>query len=93
MIADSLPPPQFYLQGTNRCTDNSYGYRIYFSMIKRPNFFWFEGMGLQIVMINPKTETIIVRLGGIQSLFNSAFERPMKAVDAEIIELFLEANQ
>ena len=27
-------------------------------------------MGLQLVMVNPKTETVIVRLGGIPSVLN-----------------------
>jgi hypothetical protein len=62
-------------------------------MVKYPNFFWVEGMGLQLVMINPKTDTIIVRLGGIPSLFNSPFDHLKQPLSEEIIELFIEADQ
>ncbi len=93
MVADSLTPPSFYVQGTNRSTGNSYGYHVYSGMVKYPNFFWVEGMGLQLVMINPKTDTIIVRLGGIPSLFNSPFDHLKQPLSEEIIELFIEADQ
>ena len=93
MVTDSLTPPWFYVQGTNRSTDNRYGYHVYSGMSKYPNFFWLEGMGLQLIMINPETQTIIVRLGGIPSFFKSPLNNPRKSLSEELVELFVVTSQ
>ena len=64
---------------------NAYGYHIYSGLPTLPESFWIEGMGLQLIMINRKTETIIVRLGGIPSKFNITSNRN----DATLIEPLL----
>ena len=93
MVTDTLSPPQFYVQATNRSTDNRYGYHIYSGMTEYPDFFWLEGMGLQLIMINPKTQTIIVRLGGIPSFFKSPLNYSRKSLSEEIVELFVVTSQ
>ena len=93
MVTDTLSPPQFYVQATNRSTDNRYGYHIYSGMTEYPDFFWLEGMGLQLIMINPETQTIIVRLGGIPSFFKSPLNYSRKSLSEEIVELFVVTSQ
>ena len=93
MVTDTLSPPQFYVQATNRSTDNRYGYHIYSGMTEYPDFFWLEGMGLQLIMINPKTQTIIVRLGGIPSFFKSPLNYSRKSLSEEIVGLFVVTSQ
>ena len=93
MVTDTLSPPQFYVQATNRSTDNRYGYHIYSGMTEYPDFFWLEGMGLQLIMINPETETIIVRLGGIPSFFKSPLNYSRQSLSEELVELFVVTSQ
>ena len=93
MVTDTLSPPQFYVQATNRSTDNRYGYHIYSGMTEYPDFFWLEGMGLQLIMINPETETIIVRLGGIPSFFTSPLNYSRQSLSEELVELFVVTSQ
>ena len=93
MVTDTLSPPQFYVQATNRSTDNRYGYHIYSGMTEYPDFFWLEGMGLQLIMINPETQTVIVRLGGIPSFFKSPLNYSRKSLSEEIVELFVVTSQ
>ena len=70
MIEDSITPQRFFVQATGKSKGNTYGYHVYGGLPDSPEVFWIEGMGLQLVMVNPKTETVIVRLGGIPSLLN-----------------------
>ena len=70
MVEDSVIPEWFYVQATGKSVSNSYGYHIYGGLPNSPEVFWIEGMGLQLVMINPQTHTVIVRLGGIPSALN-----------------------
>lgn len=93
MVTDTLTPPRFYVQATDRSTDNLYGYHVYAGMTDYPDYFWLEGMGLQIVMINPKTDTIFVRLGGIPSFFKSPLNYPRKSLSEELFELFTDIDQ
>ena len=93
MVTDTLSPPQFYVQATNRSTENRYGYHVYSGMTDYPDFFWLEGMGLQLIMINPETQTVIVRLGGIPSFFKSPLTYPRKSLSEELIELFIVTSQ
>jgi CubicO group peptidase (beta-lactamase class C family) len=65
MVQDALVPKSFYVQATGKSAGNSYGYHIYGGLNHSPQIFWIEGMGLQVIMVNPKTQTIVVRLGGI----------------------------
>ena len=75
MVTDTLVPNRFFVQATGKSEGNSYGYHIYSGLPTLPETFWIEGMGLQLIMINRKTETIIVRLGGIPSKFNITSNR------------------
>ena len=70
MVEDSVIPEWFFVQATGKSVSNTYGYHIYGGLPNSPEVFWIEGMGLQLVMINPNTQTIIVRLGGIPSALN-----------------------
>ena len=85
MINDTLTPEWFFVQATGDSVDNAYGYHIYSGLPTLPETFWIEGMGLQLIMINPSTQTIIVRLGGIPSKFNIASNRN----DSTLIEPLL----
>lgn len=93
MVTDTLTPPQFYVQATNRSTDNYYGYHVYTGMTDYPDVFWLEGMGMQLIMINPKTQTIIVRLGGIPSFFKNPLNDPRQSLSEELVELFIVTSQ
>ena len=75
MINDTVTPEWFFVQATGESVGNAYGYHIYSGLPTLPETFWIEGMGLQLIMINRKTETIIVRLGGIPSKFNITSNR------------------
>lgn len=68
MITDYEVPEDFFVQATGVSQGNRYGYHVYGGLKAHPDYFWIEGMGLQIVFINPVSETVIVRLGGIPSL-------------------------
>tara|TARA_X000000950_G_scaffold281571_1_gene378616 strand:+ start:104 stop:1258 length:1155 start_codon:yes stop_codon:yes gene_type:complete len=70
MVEDSITPKRFFVQATGKSKGNTYGYHVYGGLPDSPDIFWIEGMGLQLVMVNPKTETVIVRLGGIPSVLN-----------------------
>ena len=70
MVTDALVPKWFYVQATGKSVGNSYGYHIYGGLDDLPEVFWIEGMGLQVIMINPTTQTIVVRLGGIPTGLN-----------------------
>ena len=70
MVEDSITPKRFFVQATGRSKGNTYGYHVFGGLPDSPDIFWIEGMGLQLVMVNPKTETVIVRLGGIPSVLN-----------------------
>lgn len=70
MVEDSITPQRFFVQATGKSKGNTYGYHVYGGLPDSPDVFWIEGMGLQLVMVNPKTETVIVRLGGIPSMLN-----------------------
>ena len=70
MVEDSVIPEWFFVQATGKSVSNTYGYHIYGGLPNSPEVFWIEGMGLQLVMINPQTQTVIVRLGGIPSALN-----------------------
>ena len=70
MVEDSITPKRFFVQATGKSKGNTYGYHVYGGLPDSPDVFWIEGMGLQLVMVNPKTETVIVRLGGIPSVLN-----------------------
>lgn len=67
MIKDKTDPEFFLVQASSSSLGNSYGYHMFTDEKRFPGYYWSEGMGLQLLMIHPETETIIVRLGGIPS--------------------------
>ena len=77
MTTDRLSPKNFYVQATRSSVGNSYGYHIYSGLEVYTDYYWIEGLGLQVVMVNPKTQTIIVRLGTVPSAFklNSIYQQ------------------
>jgi CubicO group peptidase (beta-lactamase class C family) len=75
MVEDTVMPEWFFVQATGKSTNNTYGYHVYGGLPDLPKVFWLEGMGLQLVMINPETNTIVVRLGGIPSKFSPKSNR------------------
>jgi len=50
-----------------------------------PEIFWIEGMGLQVIIINPKTQTIAVRLGGIPTGLNLKSNRGDLSIIAPLL--------
>ena len=89
MVEDSVIPEWFYVQATDKSVSNSYGYHIYGGLPNSPEVFWIEGMGLQLVMINPQTHTVIVRLGGIPSALNVFSNRHDDSVIAPLLNVLL----
>ena len=89
MVEDSVIPKWFYVQATGKSVSNSYGYHIYGGLPNSPEVFWIEGMGLQLVMINPQTHTVIVRLGGIPSALNVFSNRHDDSVIAPLLKVLM----
>lgn len=67
MITDKTEPEFFLVQASSSSLGNSYGYHMFTDENRFPGYYWTEGMGLQLLMIHPESQTIIVRLGGILS--------------------------
>jgi len=80
-------PKWFYVQATGKSVGNSYGYHIYGGLDDLPEVFWIEGMGLQVIMINPTTQTIVVRLGGIPTGLNLKSNRGDSSIIAPLLKM------
>ena len=89
MVEDSVIPEWFYVQATGKSVSNSYGYHIYGGLPNSPEVFWIEGMGLQLVMINPQTQTVIVRLGGIPSVLNVFSNRHDNSIIEPLLNILM----
>jgi CubicO group peptidase (beta-lactamase class C family) len=89
MVEDSVIPEWFYVQATGKSVSNSYGYHIYGGLPNSPEVFWVEGMGLQLVMINPQTQTVIVRLGGIPSVLNVFSNRHDNSIIEPLLNILM----
>ena len=87
MVTDALVPKWFYVQATGKSVGNSYGYHIYGGLDDLPEVFWIEGMGLQVIMINPTTQTIVVRLGGIPTGLNRNSNRGDPSIIAPLLTI------
>lgn len=90
MVQDALLPKSFYVQATEKSVGNSYGYHIYSGFNNLPEIFWIEGLGLQVIMINPKKQTIVVRLGGIPSGLNLKSNRSDSSIIAPLLKTLIE---
>lgn len=90
MLSDSERPAWFFMQNTGVSQGNSYGYHIYGGLKDYPDYYWIEGMGLQLIMINPITETVIVRLGGIPSIIRYNSNRWDKFLLEDLMSTALE---
>lgn len=90
MEQDALVPKSFYVQATGKSVGNSYGYHIYSGLNNLPEIFWIEGLGLQVIMINPKTQTIVVRLGGIPTGLNLKSNRSDYSIIAPLLKTLIE---
>ncbi|MDA9625134.1 beta-lactamase family protein [Luminiphilus sp.] len=89
MIEDSIIPERFFVQATGKSSGNTYGYHVYGGLPNSPNVFWIEGMGLQLVMINPQTKTVIVRLGGIPSILNIFSNRYDDSIISPLLDILM----
>ncbi len=89
MVEDSIVPEWFFVQATGKSKGNSYGYHVYGGLPNSPNAFWIEGMGLQLVMINPQTKTVIVRLGGIPSKLNIFSNRYDDSIISPLVDILM----
>ena len=87
MVDDSLIPEWFFVQATGKSVGNTYGYHIYGGLPNSPEVFWIEGTGLQMIMINPQTQTVIVRLGGIPSVLNVFSSRHDDSLIAPLLNI------
>lgn len=75
MINEKTEPEFFMVQSTNKSVGNFYGFHIFSGLDRYPELYWSEGMGMQIIMIDESTETIIVRLGDVPSAFKVGTNR------------------
>ena len=89
MVEDSIVPEWFFVQATGKSVGNTYGYHIYGGLPNQPDVFWIEGMGLQLVMVNPQTETVIVRLGGIPSVLNVFSNRHDDSIITPLLNILM----
>ena len=89
MVEDSVIPEWFFVQATGKSVSNTYGYHIYGGLPNLAEVFWIEGMGLQLVMINPQTHTVIVRLGGIPSALNVFSNRHDNSIIAPLLNILM----
>jgi len=89
MVEDSVIPEWFFVQATGKSVGNTYGYHIYAGLPGSPEVFWIEGLGLQLVMVNPQTETVIVRLGGIPSALNVFSNRHNDSIIAPLLNILM----
>ena len=89
MVLDSIIPEGFFVQATGKSEGNTYGYHVYGGFPNLPDVFWIEGMGLQLVMINPKTKTVIVRLGSIPSVLNISSNRYDESIVAPLLSVLM----
>jgi len=89
MVEDSVIPEWFFVQATGKSIGNTYGYHIYGGLPDSPEVFWIEGMGLQLVMVNPQTETVIVRLGGIPSALNIFSNRYDDSIISPLLDILM----
>jgi CubicO group peptidase (beta-lactamase class C family) len=89
MVEDSVIPEWFFVQATGKSVGNTYGYHIYGGLPSSPEVFWIEGLGLQLVMVNPQTETVIVRLGGIPSALNVFSNRHDDSIIAPLLNILM----
>lgn len=89
MVEDSDIPEWFFVQATGKSVGNTYGYHIYGGLPNLPEVLWIEGMGLQLVMVNPQTETVIVRLGGIPTVLNVFSNRHDDSIIAPLLNILM----
>ncbi len=90
MLTDKEYPDRFFVQATGRTAGNSYGYHIYHGLQGHPGYFWIEGMGLQVLLINPEAKIIIVRLGGIPAWYRSNSNRSDQHLLADLLKVVAE---
>ena len=89
MIEDSIMPKSFFVQATGKSKGNTYGYHVYGGLPNSPDVFWIEGMGLQLVMTNPQTKTVIVRLGGIPTVLNIFSNRYDDSIISPLLDILM----
>jgi CubicO group peptidase (beta-lactamase class C family) len=88
MVNEKIEPPLFAVQATSKSRGNFYAYHIFSGLDDYPEYYWLEGMGLQLVMINPDKQTIIVRLGDLPSFMDSGSTREDKNLVEGLLRQF-----
>ena len=69
MRHDDSKPENFIVQLTARSYNNFYSYHIFSGLDNYSKLYWSEGMGLELFIVSPDTQTVIVRLGDMASPF------------------------
>lgn len=90
MIFDRVQPESFVVQLVNRDVNNEYSYHMFSGLDGYPDVYWSEGMGLQLMMIFPRSETIVVRLGDIPSALKPNTNRWQDTLVEGLLEVMQE---
>jgi CubicO group peptidase (beta-lactamase class C family) len=75
MKQDYTEPEKFMVQLTSRSKKNLYSYHLSSGLKEYPNAYWTEGMGLQLVLVIPEKDVLVVRLGDLPSVFKNNTNR------------------
>lgn len=87
MRYDRAEPEWFIVQLTSKGEKNNYAYHIFSGLADYPNLYWSEGMGLQLMLIDPINKIIVVRLGDIPTAFKSNTNRWDKNLGEGLLEI------
>jgi len=72
---DKVEPESFVVQLSSKAKNNTYAYHIFSGIEDAPELYWSEGMGLQLMLIDPVKKIIVIRLGDVPTAFKSNTNR------------------
>jgi len=75
MRNDKVQPESFVVQLTSKAKNNYYAYHIFSGLEDYPDLYWSEGMGLQLILVDPVNKILVVRLGDIPTAFKKNTNR------------------
>jgi len=78
MRQDDSKPENFIVQVTARSYNNFYSYHVFSGLDNYSKLYWSEGMGLELFVVSPDTQTVIVRLGDMASPFKPGTTHSVK---------------
>lgn len=87
MRNDTVEPEWFIVQLSSKGKKNTYAYHIFSGLEEYPNLYWSEGMGLQLILIDPINKMIVVRLGDIPTAFKNNTNRWDKNLGQDLLEV------